>query len=186
MMNDFLTMIASRQSVRPKYLADPAPDAEVLQKAVEAACSAPDHGCLKPWRFVAVSEDKRAALGELFEAAARRLGGDDEKAAKAKSKAVKGPGLVAFVVCIDPESKIPTLEQTLTAGAALENFLLALNAQGFGGIVLSGSVLKDEEVQKAFCKRPGETLAAWVTVGTPVEGAFKGRTPIEELPLSNW
>ncbi len=186
MHSEFLSLITSRQSVRPKYLAAPAPDAQALEKAVQAACSAPSHDGLLPWRFVSVAEEKRQALADLFEAAARNLGGDDDKAQRARSKALKGPGLVAFVVCIDKASEVSELEQTLTAGAALGNFMLALNAMGFGGIVLSGSVLKDAALQSAFCQKEGEQLVAWVTVGTPVEGAFKGRAPVESLPLTSW
>ena len=186
MNSELLTAITARQSVRPKYLTTPAPDAQALSLAVQAACSAPSHECLQSWRFVSINETQRETLADLFEKAARNLGGDDEKAQRARSKALKGPGLVAFILCIDRQSKVPELEQTLTAGAALENFMLSLNALGYAGIVLSGSVLKDKELQNAFCKKDGEELVCWITVGTPVEGAFKGRQAVENLPLSAW
>ena len=186
MNREFLSFIASRQSVRPKYLQEPAPDAEALEKAALATLSAPSHANLVPWRLVCVDQTKREHLADLFEAAARNLGADDEKAQRARSKALKGPGLVAFVLCIDKTSEVSELEQTLTAGAAMENFMLALNALGYGGIVLSGSVLNDAALQAAFCRQEGEKLVAWITVGTPVEGAFKGRAPAENLPLSAW
>lgn len=186
MNSELLNLITARQSVRPKYLTSPAPDTLALSSAVRAACSAPSHDALLPWRFVCIEENKRSALADLFEKAARNLGGDDQKALKARSKALKGPGLVAFVLRIDRQSTVPELEQMLTAGAALENFMLALNALGYAGIILSGSVLKDKELQKAFCKNDGEELVCWITVGTPVDGAFKGRETLENIPLSAW
>jgi len=32
----------------------------------QSAVRAPDHGRLRPWRFVVIEGDKRAALGELM------------------------------------------------------------------------------------------------------------------------
>lgn len=175
--------VAGRRSTRPKYLAEPAPGADDLKQAVRAACSAPDHGSLRPWRFVSVAQDRRPALADLFEAAARRLGADDERALRTRSKALKGPGLVAFVVCL--KDGIAADDQMLTAGAALENFLLALEAMGYGGIVLSGSVLEDAQLQANFCKAPGEKLVCWITVGTLTK-AHEARPEPETLPLSDW
>ncbi len=48
-------------------LTEPGPDADQLQTILQAALRAPDHGRLRPWRFVVISGDRRAALGECFQ-----------------------------------------------------------------------------------------------------------------------
>lgn len=181
-----LKTLLNRQSIRPKYLTSPAPNKEVLERAAAAAASAPSHGGLRPYRFVSVSQEQRELLADLFEAASRNQGADEAKVEKARSKALKGPGLVAFLIDIDPESKISETEQLLTAGAALENFMLALDAQGYGGIILSGSVLQDSAVQKAFTSKVTEKVVAWITMGTPMEGIKNERTIPDVLPISVW
>lgn len=75
---------------------------------------------------------------------------------------------MGFVV--DGASDTDNTETLISAGAALQQFLLALKAQGFGAIVLSGSALKDPDLQAAFCHKPAEKLVAWITIGTPSEG----------------
>ncbi len=181
-----LKTLLNRQSIRPKYLTSPAPNKEALERAAAAAASAPSHGGLRPYRFVSVSQEQRELLADLFETASRSQGADEAKVEKTRSKALKGPGLVAFLIDIDPESKISETEQLLTAGAALENFMLALDAQGYGGIILSGSVLHDTSVQKAFTRKATEKVVAWVTMGTPVENARQERPQPETLPISDW
>lgn len=180
-----LDLILTRRSVKPKHMLAPAPDETELAAAAQCAMRAPNHGEALPCRFVAVEEKDREALARLFAAAARRQGGDEERIAKAASKAKKGPAIVAFIAGRD-ENPTVSREMTLSAGAALENFLLALHAMGYGGIVLSGSVLEDEELQRAFVTDSNrEVLCAWITVGTPddtVEFAPEDR----KAPLSRW
>ncbi len=178
-----LSALLTRRSIKPKHLCAPAPDEAALKLAARAARRAPVNSEHIPCRFVVVPEVRRAHLAELFEAAARNAGADEERCAKTKSKALKGPMIIGFVVDLDPE-KGDVNETLISSGAALEQFLLTLDAQGFGGIMLSGSVLKDEALQKAFCS-PTEKLVGWLTVGTPDETVQK----IEEAregALSVW
>ena len=77
-------------------------------------------------------------------------------------------------------------EQLITAGAALEQFLLALKAQGFASIVLSGSALKAPEVQAAFIQSPSEQVLAWITCGTAKEDAPQAEKETRGGPLSVW
>lgn len=181
-----LHALLTRRSVKPKHLTAPAPTADVLATAARAALRAPDHDGLTPYRFVAIREEDREKLADLFEAAARAKTDDEEKIAKTRSKAKKGPAIVAFVFSPKTESPVSETEQLLTAGAALEQFLLALKAQGFGGIVLSGSALEDAGVQAAFVKAPGEKLVAWSTCGTPDADAADPAEETREGPLTQW
>ena len=72
---DFAAMAAqlmqARQTILPKRLGAPGPDAQQLQAIVAAAAHAPDHGQILPWRFVRVPQAQRARLAEVFAAALR-------------------------------------------------------------------------------------------------------------------
>ena len=72
-------------------LVDPGPDAAELNTILQAALRAPDHGRLRPWRFVVVAGDRRQALGDVFVRSLRLKGVDDpaklEKAANAPLRA---------------------------------------------------------------------------------------------------
>ena len=40
-------------------LTSPGPDQEALERIFQSALRAPDHGRLRPWRFIVVPEEKR-------------------------------------------------------------------------------------------------------------------------------
>src|SRR4051812_45964573 len=60
--------LLARNSVPARLLRSPAPDRSVLDLAVSAALCAPDHGGLRPWRFVFIEGEARAVLGDLLAA----------------------------------------------------------------------------------------------------------------------
>lgn len=183
MDQNLIHALLTRRSLKPKYLTLPAPSAEELTLCARTALRAPVHGVGFPCRFVLVPEEKRDRLAGLLKQAAVDAGLDETAQAKAKSKARKGPQIVAFVV--NDTVGVNRTESLLTAGAALEQFLLALKSLGYGAITLSGSVLANETVQAAFCKAPGEKLLGWLTVGTPVEGvSYEEETG--EAPFGVW
>ena len=68
--------IHQRQSIG--HLVEPAPNAEQLEKAFQAALTAPDHHRLKPTRFIVISSDQRGAFGELLSKALADLGETDQ------------------------------------------------------------------------------------------------------------
>lgn len=170
-----LDLLRSRRSVGPRGLDDPAPDAEDLQAAAELALRAPDHQGLRPFRFVFVGRDERAALGELFARAAVEQGRDAEGVAAARARASTGPALLAVLARVrDDVPDVPPHEQWISVGAAVMNLLNALHLLGYGAKVLGGSMARSETVRRAFC-HDGETIACWVICGSAA--AATGPTP---------
>jgi nitroreductase len=62
-----LDLLLARRSTG--QLEAPAPGDAELEMIFDAGLRAPDHGHLRPWRFVVIRGAARAALGELFAAA---------------------------------------------------------------------------------------------------------------------
>jgi nitroreductase len=163
---DLLDALRRRRSIGPRGLTDPAPPPEVLQAAAELALRAPDHQGLRPFRFVHVGRDERAALGELFAQAAAEQGRDDEGVAAARARADSGPALLAVVARIrDDVPDVPPHEQWLSVGAAVMNLLNALHLMGYAAKVLGGSAARSPALRRAFCHQ-GEQIACWVIAGT--------------------
>ena len=64
-------LMQSRQTILPKRLIAPGPDASQLAMILNAAASAPDHGQLLPWRFavqykVAIKNKYDGYYSDLF------------------------------------------------------------------------------------------------------------------------
>jgi nitroreductase len=170
-----LEAVITRCSVAPAFLAEPAPDATALERILAAGASAPDHGRLRPWRFIVIRGDARARLGEVFAAALRRR---DPAAADAaleqeRTRPLRAPLVIAVAARLDRQhAKIPEIEQILSAGAAVQNMLLAAHAQGYGGKWLTGANAYDENVKAALGLAPDDRLVAFLYLGS-----IDGRPP---------
>ena len=162
-------LIGSRQNVLPKRLVAPGPDAHQLQKLMQAAAAAPDHGELRPWRFVLIPETKRVLLADVFEAALldRDVQATEEQRESAREKAHRAPLLMLAIARLGPaEPDMPALERMVSLGAALQNLLLLAHAMGFGAGLTSGQAMQSPRLRHLFSLQPGEEAVCFVSVGT--------------------
>ncbi len=161
-----LAMLMSRQSRWP--LVAPAPTEAQLHRVLDAAVRAPDHGRLQPWRFVLIRDAQRAALGDVFVAAARARDAEGD-AERFRVKAMAAPLIIALVAHLQPGHKVPESEQLLAVGAATMNMLNALHILGYGGFWATGLNSRDAHVQQALGLSDTEQLLGFLYVGTPKE-----------------
>src|SRR5260370_16303417 len=127
--------IASRSMA--KQLGGPAPRAEQIARLLEAADRAPDHGRLKPWRFVAVNGAAREAFANAVAEARRDQmpAFTDEQMEIEREKIRRSPSiLVAGCVVRKDIPKVPEIEQVIAVGAAVENLMLAATELGIGAM----------------------------------------------------
>lgn len=157
--------IHQRQSVG--QLLEPAPSAEQLEKAFQAALTAPDHHRLKPTRFVVISADQRKMFGELLSDALVDLGETDAVTLeRVKNHPARAPLLVLALTQFQPHAKVPHFEQVLSTGAAIQNLLLSLQAQGFSSIWRSGAVVESKLLKQSFGLAEDDLIAGIIYIGT--------------------
>jgi len=178
---DFACMlITSRQSVSPKRLVEPGPDAAQLQRILRAAAAAPDHGELTPWRFVIVPQDKRALLAEVFALALidRDAGATLEQIESAREKAHRAPLLMLSVARLGrSEPDIAAAERLVSLGCALQNMLLAAHAMGYGAGLTSGQAMTSARLRELFALAEGERAVCCINVGSVTK-----RRPLRTRP----
>ena len=165
-------LIHTRQTILPKRLAEPGPDAAQLQAILGAAASAPDHHELLPWRFVLVPAGARDRLPEVFAPALveRDASATPQQVAQAREKAYRSPLLLLAVVRLrDDDAEIAPHERIVSAGCAVQNMLLMAHAQGFGGALTSGKALQSAPLRALFGLQPDEQALCFVNIGTVVK-----------------
>jgi len=160
------------------YGAD-APTKEHLGVALQAAVRAPDHGRLRPWRFMLVEGDQRRQFGELLaESAKRRVPGlSDGDLQRERDKAMRAPMIIIVMCRVVPGTKVPAIEQILAAGAATQNILLALHAQGYAAAWKTGEAAYDPEVKKALGLAADDHLIGFVYVGGATGATYSTGKP---------
>jgi len=183
-MKDYpvVAAIHNRHSVSPKYLQAPGPTPEEITQLVATACAAPDHGQLGPAEFIYVPDDMRAALADVFVAAAIEADPaiDEARQAQARERSLNGPCLLGLLVRLDRTNPtVPETEQWLSAGAAMQNMLLAAEAAGYRAKVVSGARVSSRAMRAAFRLESHEHLSCFIVIGTS-EGHIKSR--LRRLP----
>ncbi|MCQ4311603.1 NAD(P)H nitroreductase [Stutzerimonas sp. VN223-3] len=176
---DALDLLLNRVSVT--RLADPAPTAAQLDVMFRAALRAPDHGQLRPWRFLTVQGEARERLGELLAESLRLRQPEaaEEALQKARKMPLRAPLLVVVIARVLPHPKIPESEQVLAVGCAAHGLLLAAHAQGLGAVWRTGEFSYDRHVAQELGLATNEQLLGFIYLGTP-EGNL--RTPPELEP----
>src|ERR1700689_2137026 len=163
-----LEALLSRRSVPALLLREPGPSQQQIDAAIDAALRAPDHGGLRPWRFVLIRGAARERLSELF---VRRLQQRDPatpagKLDKAPRMPLAAPLVIAVGAHLRQDHKVPELEQLLATGAGVMNLLNAFHAQGDGAIWLTGGNAYDPEIAAALGFEAQERCLGFVYVGS--------------------
>jgi nitroreductase len=164
---DALEALTAR--VSPLELGEPAPDEATERRLIEAALRAPDHGRLRPWRFLSIRGESRTKLGEVL---ARALKGRDPQASpdlleRERLKPLRAPLVLVVAARITENSKIPAVEQLLSAGAAAQNIVIASHALGFGVMWKTGDPAYDPSVKEALGLRITDEIVGFLYIGTP-------------------
>jgi nitroreductase len=149
-------------------LQEPAPDAAALEAMLQAAVRAPDHGRLRPWRFIAIRGEALQRFGDVLADTlkARMPDATPDMLARERAKALRAPLIVAVAARIQQGGKIPQIEQILSCGAAAQNIMLAAHAMGYGAMWKTGDPAYDPRVKKALGLEETDAVVAFIYLGT--------------------
>ena len=86
---------------------------------------------------------------------------------------------------VTPGSKIPEVEQLLSAGAAAMNILYAVHTLGFGAKWVTGANCYDPYFLSAFGLCPTDQLAGFIHIGS-VKAAPETIRPDPDLFTTEW
>lgn len=163
-MNAIESLLSRNSSA---LLEEPAPDNDALEKIFQAALRAPDHGNLKPWRFLTFKNNARVSLGQLMRDAALKTDPSIEAARQEKllNAPLRAPLVIAGIVKLTEHPKVPEIEQWLSMGGALTNLLNAAHALGYAAMWRSGDIMFNEQLMASLGLAPNERLAGFIYLG---------------------
>jgi nitroreductase len=175
--SDGLDLLFRRRSIG--RLTFPGPNDDELHTILRAGAAAPDHGELRPWRFVVLRGEAKDAFGNvLAEAYLRRVeaaGGSPQPAKLSKERTKLGRAPLVIVVCAvhRHDDKIPWDDQLGAAHAASQNVLLAATALGYGSMWRTGDPVVDAHVKGAVGVTEHDAIVGFLYIGTPYAGGEK-------------
>ena len=180
--------LIERRTVKVIHMLEPGPDDAQMQKILSAAIRVPDHGKLAPWRFIEFNGDAREAFGEVLGRCyqAQKPEASQAQIAHEAARFLRAPRVVAVISRVKHEHKIPVWEQTLSAGAACQNLLVAANLVGFVAQWLTEWYAYDKGVDQALGLGQDERVAGFIYIGSAAEKPpERPRATLEEVH-SQW
>lgn len=171
---DIVEFLKGRGSTPWRVLGEPGPSEEEIREFLAAAVTAPDHGAIRPWRFIVVRGEAREALARVFTEALlqRQPDANDATIEKDWDRMRRVPLLIVVAASITEHPKVPPSEQLVSAGLAAQAILLAAQAKGYGGVILTGDHAYDPTVKTALGLKDKHQIVAFVYIGTP-EGEMR-------------
>lgn len=171
---DVFEAINTRSSA--SVLRDPGPTDQQWEMLLRAGARAPDHGRLRPWRFIIVRGEARELLGDVMAEALRASKPDTPSEAldRERRKPSRAPAILIVAVVPVPHSGVPEIEQILAGGAAAQNILLAAHALGLGAIWRTGAPAYDDRVARALGLPEQGRVVAFIYLGAPHAPAIRG------------
>jgi nitroreductase len=149
-------------------LTEPGPNPEHLDRLLEAAARAPDHGRLKPWRLIVLKDAMREAFtAAAAEAKRARLPAmTPEQLAAEREKMARSPVIVVVGCAVNrDQTKVPEIEQVVAVGAAAQNLFLAAHDMGYGVMWKTGAAAYDPAVKAVVGLRPDDHIVAIMHLG---------------------
>jgi nitroreductase len=149
-------------------LTGPAPTAEQFARLIEAAGHAPDHGRMKPWRFIPVNGAAREPFA-IAAANARRVrmpNMTEEQVELEREKVRRAPSILVAGCAVQDNPKVPEIEQVVAVGAAVQNLFLAAHALGYGVMWKTGPAAYDPQVKTTLGLAPSDHIVAILHLGT--------------------
>ena len=169
-------------------LRHPAPPPAELERIVSAGLHAPDHGKLRPWRFLAIQGEARARFAEVCVAAlrAREPDATDAEAERMRGKLTSPPLILVLGMHLTDTPKVPETEQVQAVAAAAVNMLNAAHALAYGGKWVTGPNAYDPAVAASLGFTAPDRVVGYLYLGTPAEAPLPTRRPAVAEYLSEW
>lgn len=180
-----LDVMLSRTS--NNMLTEPVPEGRDLELIIETATHAPDHGKLRPWRFVIIRGEARETFADVLAEAlkARDPAATEKDVRLLRNKFLRQPMVIAVGAKIT-EGKIPEIEQVLSTGAAAMNVLNAIHALGYAGKWVTGVNCYDPKVNEALGFKHPDRLVGLIYVGTEKMKLPEMERPSAKDIMSEW
>ena len=144
---------------------------EVVEELAGLAVQAPNHHRTNPWRFVVLSGEARARLGDLVAGIlAKRPDAKEATIERQRVQFLRAPTVLIVASAGDADS-VRDFENKHAVAAGIENLLVGATAMGLASAWKSGPAMTDPEVAAAVKETlglaPEDEIVGVVYLGYP-------------------
>jgi nitroreductase len=182
---DVYTAIRSRRDYVEEFAAA-CPPREVIERLIEAATWAPSHRRTEPWRFHVLAGQGRAAMGEAVAAWLAESGEAGEGPQQAaRVRLLRAPVIIVLSQAGSPDDAVRDLEDYAATSCALQNLLLAAEAEGLAAHTSTGVMVQYAGAKQYLGLEPHDRIVGYVYLGYRAEGVAP-KDGTRRAPVVRW
>jgi nitroreductase len=188
MSNPTIDLLLKRRSVSANSLGESGPSEAELELMLRAASRVPDHKKLVPWRFILFQGEAREAFGKVLAEVCRAEESDPGqfRLENETKRFMRAPLVIAVISRVVKNLAAPEWEQTLSAGAACQNLIVAATALGYGVQWITEWCAYSAGVRKALNLADNERVAGFIYIGTAKEKPDERERPQLADIVARW
>jgi len=169
-----IELLLQRQST--PLLTSPAPNHHDLEQILAAGMRVPDHACLQPWHFTAITGNGLQRLSDLFVQSSDSQG----NLTKIAKMPLRAPMIIVVSTEFVQHEKVPTQEQIIAAGCSAHAMQMAAVALGYGAMWRTGDLAYNPLVKQGLAVKKIDEIVGFLYIGTPCkEQVLKGAKPFD-------
>jgi nitroreductase len=183
-VSEITSLIAHRRTIYPEQFSDRKIHREIVEKLLDAARWAPNHGMTQPWRFKVFSQESAINLSTFLSGTYQEMftGPDynEKKHEMLRSRPLKSA--VSIAVCMSPDKsgRIPEIEEIEAVACAVQNMALVAAAYGLGMFWSTPKIVYSIKMNEFLKLESQEKCLGIIYLGYPAIEWPKGqRRPIE-------
>ena len=144
-VSEISDLIKDRRTIYPKDCTARGVHRDIIERVLQNAIWAPNHGMTQPWRFTVFTGDGRKRLSEFLGAEYTRITPAEKFMPKKFDNHTQRPLQSSVAIALglerDPKGKISLLEEQFAMACAVQNMHLTCTAYGIGGFWSTGAAI---------------------------------------------
>ncbi len=182
-----MSIFRTRRSIKPAAMdAHREVARDLLLAILGDAHAAPTHGLTQPWRFHVFAGEARirlaGALQEIYDRTTPVSARNEEKRAKLGTTPRLAPVVIAVAARVEPNGKIPEIEEIAATACAVENLMLSAHQKGLGSYWSTPPATMSAEFATWLGLDDAHRMLGLVYLGYSQTGKTPG--PISRNPLT--
>lgn len=183
-LSEITSVIQDRRTIFPEQFSQRKVHKEILEKILNNAIWAPNHGMTQPWRFKVFTEKGIEKLANFQANHYKEITAvdkyDEGKFEKLKSRPMLAQAIIAVGMKRQESEKIPEIEEIEAVACAVQNMYLTCTAYGLGSYWGTGGVAYTDGMKKFLGLEEKDRCLGLFYIGYPsVEWPKSHRKPIE-------
>tara|TARA_Y100000746_G_C15374291_1_gene395494 strand:+ start:54 stop:641 length:588 start_codon:yes stop_codon:yes gene_type:complete len=151
-LSDTNELIRNRRTIAPEKYSNRKVHKEVIEEVLRNGTWAPTHGMTQPWRFKVFLGDGVRKISEIMPIWYKNYV-SEEKFSQKKYDKISNRGercsvIIAITMVVDPNGRIPEIEEVQAVACAVQNMYLTCTAHGIGAKYSTPGYLFTDEVKE--------------------------------------